>query len=100
MNIKNNSLGRIGRLLYHARHNQNISLFEASQSTGISVAKLISIEEANIKYYQAYAKEAIELILRYGQFLQVDAHDLIREISQASNICQTPYPISTTSINK
>jgi cytoskeletal protein RodZ len=83
MTTKNNPYRRLGQLLHHARNHQRLSLFETSQRTGISVPKLISIEEARMKYYEDNFVEAIERTQSYARFLQVDAEDLIREISQA-----------------
>ena len=100
MTTKNNPYKRLGRLFHHARHHQNLSLFNVSQSTGIAVPKLISIEEAHMKFYEANTMVAVELIQRYAQFLQVDAHDLIREISQVTNIRHDPVPIPAFLLKK
>lgn len=100
MTNKNNPYRRLGRLLHHARNHQKLSLFEVSQRIGIPIPKLISIEEARIKIYQDSIQGAIEQAQSYAQFLQVDAHDLIREISQANNVKQPAIPIPAFLLKK
>lgn len=93
MTIKNNPYRRLGRLLHNVRNHQQLSLFESSQRTGITVTKLIAIEEAQIKFYEEYPNQAIDAAQSYSQYLGVDTHDLIREVSLARNIKQPAIPI-------
>jgi hypothetical protein len=89
MTVKNNPYRRLGRLLHHARNHQHLSLFEASKKIGVPIPKLISAEEARMSFYEENIHEAIDTIQAYAQYLQVDAHSLIREISLLGNIKQS-----------
>ena len=100
MTNKNNPFRRLGRLLYNARNHQNLSLYEASQRTGIPVAKLIAIEEARMKFYEEYPTQAIDVIQSYAQYLEIDAHELIREASIARNIAKPAIPIPAFLLKK
>lgn len=100
MTSKNNPYRRLGRLFHHARNHQHLSLFEASQQTGIPVAKLIAIEEARMKFYEDHPADAIDAAQSYAQYLAVDAHELIREISIANNIRQPAMPIPAFLLKK
>ena len=100
MTTKNNPHRRLGRLLHHARNHQHLSLFEVSKKSGIPIPKLISLEEARMKLYEENLKETIELAQNYAQFLQVDAHELIREISQTNNMSRPPISIPAFFLKK
>lgn len=100
MTSKNNPYKRLGKLFHHSRNYQNISLFEASKQTGITVPKLIAIEEARMKFYEEYPEEAIDAAHSYAQYLEVDAHNLINEITMLNNVAQSAVHIPAFLLKK
>jgi len=100
MTSKNNPYRRLGRLFHHSRNHQHISLFEASKQTGIAIPKLIAIEEARMKFYEDHPDEAVDLAHSYAKYLEVDAHNLISEISMRNNVVQYAIPIPAFLLKK
>jgi hypothetical protein len=80
MTSKNNPLKRLGRLFYNARTYQKLSLADVARDSGISIPKLIALEEARTKFYEEKYEIAIETARAYENFLGVDANVIIQEI--------------------